>query len=240
MTGRPAQIHHAGHQERHIVAIGGGWLPGDEARPLADYVLALAGKERPRVCFVPTASSEPAHVILDFYDELRDRADVSHLSFFPWPPEDLRGLALEHDVIYVGGGNTANMLAVWRVHGFDRVLRAAWEAGVVLCGVSAGMICWFEAGVTDSFGPQLEGLRDGLGFLSGSACPHYDGEERRRPVYQELVGEGFPPGVAADDLVGLHYVGEELAEAVTAIEGSSAYRVEPGSETPIETRYLAP
>jgi dipeptidase E len=102
------------------------------------------------------------------------------------------------------------------------------------------MICWFEAGVTDSFGPQLEGLRDGLGFLSGSACPHYDGEERRRPVYQELVGEGFPPGVAADDLVGLHYVGEELAEAVTAIEGSSAYRVEPGSETPIETRYLAP
>jgi dipeptidase E len=223
MTGRPAQIHHAGPQERHIVAIGGGWLPGDEARPLADYVLALAGKERPRVCFVPTASSEPAHVILDFYDELRDRADVSHLSFFPWPPEDLRGLALEQDVIYVGGGNTANMLAVWRVHGFDRVLREAWEAGV-----------------TDSFGPQLEGLRDGLGFLSGSACPHYDGEERRRPVYQELVGESFPPGVAADDLVGLHYVGEELAEAVTAIEGSSAYRVEPGSETPIETRYLAP
>ena len=239
MTGRPAQINRPG-PNRHIVALGGGWFPGEEARPLADYVLGLAGKERPRLLVVPTASAEPAHVILDFYDELRDRADVSHLSFFPWPPEDLRGFALEHDVIYIGGGNTANMLAVWRVHGFDRVLREAWEAGVVLCGVSAGMICWFEGGVTDSFGPQLEGLRDGLGFLAGSACPHYDGEERRRPVYQRLVADGFPPGVAADDLVGLHYLGDELAEAVTAREGSRAYRVEPGSETAIETRYLAP
>ena len=177
-------------------------------------------------------------MILDFYDELRDRADVSHLSFFPWPPEDLRGFTLQHDVIYVGGGNTANMLAVWRVHGFDRVLRDAWEAGVVLCGVSAGMICWFEAGVTDSFGPQLEGLRDGLGFLTGSSCPHYDGEEQRRAVYQKLVADGFPPGIAADDLVGLHYVGAELSEAVAARKGTGAYRVEPGSETPLEARLL--
>ena len=220
------------------MAIGGGWLPGDEARPLADYVLALAGKARPRVCFVPTASSEPAHVILDFYEELRDRADVSHLSFFPWPPEDLRGLALEHDVIYVGGGNTANMLAVWRVHGFDEILREAWEQGIVLSGSSAGMICWFEAGVTDSFGPQLEGMRDGLGFLAGSACPHYDGEERRRPVYQELVAGGFPAGLAADDGVGLHFVGTELKEPVSVREGANAYRVESGSETTIEARQL--
>jgi dipeptidase E len=203
-------------------------------------VFGLTGKERPRLLLVPTASSEPAHVILDFYEELRDRADVSHLSFFPWPPEDLRSLVLAQDAIYVGGGNTVNMLAIWRAHGFDAALRDAWEAGVVLCGVSAGMICWFEAGVTDSFGPQLEGLRDGLGFLTGSACPHYDGEERRRPVYQKLVTEGFPPGVAADDLVGLHYVGTELAEAVTSSEGSSAYRVEPGSEAAIKTRYLGP
>ena len=224
--------------DRHIVALGGGWFPADEARPLADFVFGLTEKERPRVLVVPTASAEPAHVILDFYEELRDRADVSHLSFFPWPPEDLRGFALGHDVIYVGGGNTANMLAIWRVHGFDGILREAWEAGVVLCGVSAGLICWFEAGVTDSFGPQLEGLRDGLGFLPGSACPHYDGEERRRPVYQQLVADGFPPGIAADDLVGLHYVGTELSEAVSAREGSGAYRVEPGSETALETRLL--
>jgi len=100
------------------------------------------------------------------------------------------------------------------------------------------MICWFEAGLTDSFGPQLEGLRDGLGFLSGSACPHYDGEELRRPVYQRLVAEGFPPGIAADDGVGLHYRGTELAEVVTAGEGASAYRVEQGSETPLEARLI--
>ena len=102
------------------------------------------------------------------------------------------------------------MLAVWRVHGFDELLREAWEQGVVLAGSSAGMICWFEAGVTDSYGPQLDGMRDGLGFLPGSACPHYDGEELRRPVYQELVAGGFPPGIAADDDVALHYVGTEL------------------------------
>jgi peptidase E len=100
------------------------------------------------------------------------------------------------------------------------------------------MICWFEAGVTDSFGPQLEGMRDGLGFLAGSACPHYDGEERRRPVYQELVAGGFPAGLAADDGVGLHFVGTELREAVSVLEGANAYRVESGRETVIEARQL--
>src|SRR5204863_3730944 len=138
---------------------------------------------------------------------------MSRVEFFPWPPENLRELALGHDLILVGGGNTANMLAIWRVHGFDEVLRGAYEQGIVLSGSSAGMICWFEAGVTDSFGPQLEGMRDGLGFLAGSACPHYDGEERRRPVYQELVAGGFPAGLAADDGVGLRFVGTELKEA---------------------------
>ncbi|MDQ5821783.1 MAG: peptidase E, partial [Actinomycetota bacterium] len=159
----------------------------------------MTGKERPRICFVGTAGAEDAETALELYEGFRARAEVSFLRFFPWPPEDLRAFALGQDAIFVGGGNTANMLAIWRVHGLDRVLREAWEAGVVLCGVSAGMICWFEAGVTDSFGPQLEGLLDGLGFLPGIACPHYDGEERRRPVYTSLVREGFPPGYAAED-----------------------------------------
>ena len=119
-------------------------------------------------------------------------------------------------MIWVGGGNTANMLAIWRVHGFDRILREAWEQGVVLAGGSAGMICWFEAGVTDSFGPQLEGMRDGLGFLPGSACPHWDDEELRRPVYRRLIDEeGFPSGYAADSGVGLHFVGTELVEVLS-------------------------
>ena len=122
--------------------------------------------------------------------------------------------------------------------GFDALLREAWEAGIVLTGGSAGMICWYEACVTDSFGPQLEGLRDGLGFLAGSACPHYDGEERRRPRYRELVGAGFPAGIAADDGVALRYDGAELAEVVTVREGARAYRVDAAGETPIAARLL--
>ena len=141
-------------------------------------------------------------------------------------------------MILVGGGNTANMLAVWRVHGFDKVLREAWEHGVVLSGWSAGMICWFEAGVTDSFGPQLAGMRDGLGFLAGSACPHYDGEERRRPVYQRLVSEGFPAGIALDDAAGAHYVGTELHEVVSSLPGSSGYLVAADGERRLEARVL--
>ncbi len=224
--------------ERHIVALGGISHDDAERQPLEDFFLALAPRKPPRVCFVPTAFADDADGILLAYGQLRDRAEVAHLSFFPWPPQDLRGFVLDHDVIYVGGGNTANMLAIWRVHGFDRVLREAWEQGLVLCGWSAGMICWFEAGVTDSFGPQLEGMRDGLGFLPGSACPHYDGEELRRPRYQELVAGGFPAGIAADDSVALHYVGTELADVVSACEGAQAYRVERSGETPLEARPL--
>jgi dipeptidase E len=219
-------------EKRQIVAMGGAAL----GTPLDDFVLGLA--RGPRVCFVPTASSESPEFVIRFYETYARKAEPTHLSFFPWPPEELRELVLSQDVIYVGGGNTANMLAVWRVHGMDAALRAAWEEGVVLCGSSAGMICWFEAGVTDSFGPQLEGMRDGLGFLPGSACPHYDGEELRRPRYRELVAAGFPPGYAAEDGVGLHFVGAELAEVVTAEPRKRAYRVEPGSEEPLEARVL--
>jgi len=200
---------------RQIVAFGG--YP-DAAQ--LEVVFSLAGGRN--VLFDHAAS--PA------FDDSELDADVTHLSFYPWPPADLRALALAHDVILVGGGNTANMLAVWRVHGFDRVLREAWEAGVVLSGWSAGMICWFEAGVTDSFGPQLEGLRDGLGFLPGSACPHYDGEELRRPVYRRLVGDGFPPGIALADAAGAHYVGTTLNRVLATTPSATGYLVTPTSE----------
>ena len=218
-----------------------GGLPFEDAerrRLLEDYVLGLTGKERPRVLFVPTAVAENADNTLWAYSALGDRAQVSHVSFFPWPPADLRELALAQDVIFVSGGNTANALAIWRAHGFDEILREAWEAGVVLAGWSAGIICWFEASVTDSFGPELEGMRDGLGFLPGSACPHYDGESKRRPVYTKLVAEGFPPGLAADDCVALRFDGTTLAEVVTARPGAGAYRVSPEGEEPIEARPL--
>ena len=224
--------------EPQILAAGGLGDDDDTAGQLVGHVLELTGQQRPSVCLVPTASAESPEYLLRFYEELSGHADCSHVSFFPWPRADLREHVLSQDAIFVSGGNTANMLAVWRVHGFDRILREAWDRGIVLAGSSAGMICWFEAGVTDSFGPQLDGLRDGLGFLPGSACPHYDGEERRRPVYQDLVANGFPPGVAADDSVALHYVGTELREAVSAREGSFAYRVTRHGEETIEPRVL--
>ena len=222
-----------------IVAMGGLSWDDAERRRLEDYWLALTGAERPRVLVVPTAAGEDAEMTLTLFAQLSDRADVSYLPFFPWPPTDLRELALRQDAIYVTGGNTANALAIWRVHGVDAILREAWEAGVVLTGWSAGMICWFEASVTDSFGPQLEGMRDGLGFLPGSACPHYDGEGERRPVYTRLVrDEAFPAGLAADDCVALRFDGTELAEVVSARAGSRAYRVSAEGEEPIEPRFL--
>ena len=164
-------------------------------------------------------------------------ASMSHLHFFPWPPEDVRERVLEHDVLLVPGGNTANMLAIWRVHGFDAVVREAWENGVVLAGWSAGAICWFEAGVSDSFGPQLAGM-ECLGFLPGSACPHYDGEELRRPRYAELLRDGFPPGIAIDDDVGVRFDGTDLAEVATTRDGATAYRVTADGEEPLEAKLL--
>jgi dipeptidase E len=208
-----------------IVGFGGHAIGAPESRAIEDWLLGLTGKERPRVLFVPTASAEDSDYVVAAFDAFGGRADVSHLDFFPWPPAELRDLVLGHDLVYVGGGNTANMLAIWREHGMDEIVREAWQAGIVLCGTSAGMLCWFEAGVTDSFGPQLEGM-ECLGLIPGSACPHYDGEALRRPRYHELVAGGIPGGWAADDGVALHFEGWELSEVVTALPGKGAYRIE--------------
>ena len=204
-------------------------MGGFPAPAVWEHVLALAGGER--VLVDGTASPQ-------YTDPIELRGDLTDLSFYPWPPENLRELVLASDVILVCGGNTANMLAVWRVHGFDVILREAWETGVVLAGWSAGMICWFEAGVTDSFGAQLEGMRDGLGFLPGSACPHYDGEERRRPVYTDLVANGFLAGIALDDGAVAHYTGTELVEVVAASPDARGFHVGPDGETPLPVRVL--
>jgi len=217
--------------EPQILGMGG--YPDDA---LLDHALSLArGK---RVLYVPTASAENAPGIVSWYERLHGRAELTHLSFFPWPPDDLRALALAHDLILVSGGNTANALAIWRVHGFDEVLREAWRQGILLTGWSAGMICWFEQGVTDSFGPELAAMKC-LGLLPGSACPHYDGEERRRPVYTRLVSESLQAGIAAEDDVGVHFVGTELREVVTSRNGATAYRVTRDGEQPLEARVLA-
>jgi dipeptidase E len=216
--------------EPTIVAMGG---LTDER--LLEYVLGIAPGRR--LLYVPTAGMEDPARTVWWYERLHGRAEMTHLHFSPWPPAHLRDLVLGQDIVLVAGGNTANALAIWRVHGFDTILREAWERGIVLTGWSAGMICWFEHGVTDSFGPEL-GSMECLGFLPGSACPHYDGEERRRPVYTELVEAGLPAGLAADDGVALHFVGTGLHEVVTARPGATAYRVGPEGERPLEARLL--
>ena len=224
--------------QRHVVAFGGGGFSAGGAPGLEDFLLGLTGRERPRVCFLGTASGDSAEYAVSFYEAFRERAQPAHLELFGVPRADPAGFLLSHDVVYVGGGNTANMLAVWRVHGIDVALREAWERGIVLAGLSAGSICWFEWGVTDSFGEELSALRC-LGFLGGSNCPHYDSEVRRRPTFQRLVGAGeLPAGVAADDGVALHFADGELAEALSVRDGATAYRVDQAGERPLEARVL--
>jgi peptidase E len=211
-----------------IVALGGGGFVSAPDSPLNRYVLSLAARrpERPRVCYVPTAGGDSLPHVATFYRTCSMLGcEGSDLPLFNRGGEDPREKLLAQDVIWVGGGNTANLLAIWRLHGVDAAMREAWEAGVVLAGSSAGMICWFEASITDSFGPQLAPLDDGLGFLPGSACPHYDGEERRRPVYRAAVADGFPGGYAADDHAALLFEGTELVECVAGREGARAWSV---------------
>lgn len=225
---------------RTIVALGGHDMSADE--PLNRFLLELTGVEQPRVLFLGTASGDNDSYIVRYHSAFAEAARASHVKLFGIPPPDLRELVLEQDLVFVGGGNTANMLAVWALHGVDGHLREAWEGGTVLAGVSAGAICWFEAGVTDSYREELDGL-ECLAFLPGSCCPHYDGEDTRRPAYHRLVADGFPPGYAADDLCGLVFRGTELEEAVTSEKDARAYRVELGTEgvteTPIGARLLS-
>ena len=201
------------------------------------FTLSLTGKERPRVAVVPTAGGDRDASIAWMYELLSGDADVDAVRLFGIPDRPRERIAAA-DCVLVPGGNTANMLAVWRAHGVDEELAAAWSRGAVLGGWSAGANCWFEGCVTDSFSTQLDPLPDGLGLLAGSFCPHYDSEERRRPVYRALVADGFAPGYAADDGAAFHFVGTELREVVAGVDGARAYRVEPGSETSIEPRPL--
>jgi peptidase E len=228
---------------RHIVALGGGGLgmaPGD--RLLDDFVLRLTGRDRPRICFLPTAGGDAISYPAAFYDAFADRTVASWLPLFNRRPADPPEKLLDQDVIWVGGGNTANLLAIWRLHGVDRLLREAWRRGVVLAGVSAGAICWFSHGVTDSFGPKLAALDGGLGLIAGSFCPHYDTEPLRRPRYAELLRDGLPGGWAADDGAAVHFVDGELSEVVASRPGAGGYRVELRDgevvETPLATRQL--
>jgi peptidase E len=191
------------------------------------------------VLFLPTASGDGPGYLLTFYQQLAGRdLELGHLMLFDRTVDDIDGLIRAQDVVIVGGGNTANMLAIWRVHGVDRALRAAYDAGTVLTGWSAGCICWFEGGTTDSFTPEFGALRDGLGILSGSATPHYDSEERRPMVYAREIAAGLPAGIALDDGVAASYEDERLVEVVSGREDGRAFMVDRSGERPLAVRRL--
>ena len=231
--------------ERHIVAMGGGGFSMEPRNPrLDDFVLSLARRKRhPRVCFVGTASGDNDYYLRRFYEAFPpSRAAATHLALFDRKVGDLKKFVMAQDVIYVGGGNSANMLAVWGLHGLDKALRAAWNAGIVMAGISAGAICWFETGVTDSFGMPFRALNEGLGFVRGACCPHYDGEKERRPVLMRLIKRGFPSTLALDDGAAAHFVGTRLKEVVSSRPKARAFRIELKRgvvvETTIPVRYL--
>ena len=209
---------------RQIIPIGGGGFYRDaENLELEKYLIRQIGVECPRVAFVPTASGEPDHYVASFYAAfLKLGCRPSVLTFFKRTP-DLRSFLLDQDVIYVGGGNTKSLLALWRDWGVVEILREAWASGIVLTGVSAGAICWFEQGLTDSFADGLRPL-DGLGFLAGSCCPHYDGEPQRRPSYHRLLSSGeISAGIAIEDWTGVHFKGKEIFKIIASKRGARAY-----------------
>jgi dipeptidase E len=228
-----------GHQVvvRRIVACGGQQLLYPA---LTGYLLALARRARPKVLFIGTASGDDPGYRLTFYQAVAGvDCEPSHLALFDRTVDDIDQLVLAQDVVIVGGGNTANMLAIWRLHGVEDALRRAYAAGTVLSGWSAGCLCWFEGGITDSFTPALTGLRDGLGILAGSACPHYDSQEARRPVYAREIAAGLPPGIALEDGVAARYDDEQLVEVVSARPTGRAFHLDADGERPLAVRALA-
>jgi dipeptidase E len=227
-----------------IIALGGGGFSMEPENDLLDtYILNQASVSHPKICFLPTASGDSEGYIQRFYDFFVNKQCIpSHLSLFKPHTRDIHGFFMEQDIIYVGGGNTKNLLSLWKEWGVDKYLGEALKKGTVLAGLSAGSICWFEEGLTDSFGDGLEPIKS-LGFLKGSHCPHYDGELERRPSYSRFISESrVIPGYAADDGTALHFINGKLAKVVSSRAGASAYFVkeEAGAavETRIETTYL--
>jgi peptidase E len=231
-----------------IVALGGGGFSMEAGNPLLDdYVLSLTPRKRPKVCFIPTASGDADHYIVRFYREFSARgADVSHVSLFRRDKGagavegDLASHLLKQDLIYVGGGSVISLLGAWMAHGMDAILEAAWRKGTILCGLSAGSLCWFEEAVTAFHGPPQR-VR-GLGFLPHSNCVHYDGEPARRDDYHSYVADGMVAGYGVDDGAALHFVGSELYEAISSRPKARAHRVEAVGgevlETALAVRYL--
>jgi dipeptidase E len=224
-----------------IVALGGGGFSMErDSSLLDDYVLSLTGASRPRVCFLPTASGDADHYVVRFYRRFSPTCDASHLSLFrrdqgtDGVEDDLATHLLSQDLIYVGGGNMLSMLGAWRAHGLDAILRKAWRRGIVMCGPSAGSLCWFEQALSAFHGAPR--IVRGLGLLPYSNCVHYDAEPERRAEYHRFVADGMRPGFAAEDGVALHFRGTDLARVVSSRSDGAAFLVEHDGKRVRETR----
>jgi dipeptidase E len=238
-----------------IVALGGGGFSMEkDSSLLDDYVLSLAAAGRfgdagvsrpgrPRVCFLPTASGDADHYVVRFYRRFSPACEASHVSLFRRDQgtggveDDLATHLLSQDLIYVGGGNVVSMLGAWRAHGLDDVLREAWRRGIVLCGPSAGSLCWFEEALS-AFHGAPRSVR-GLGLLPYSNCVHYDAEPARRAEYHRFVGEGMRTGFAVEDGVALHFCGTRLERVVSSRPDGHAYLVEPAGDGVVEAQLQA-
>ena len=212
--------------KKQIICIGGGGFSTKENPLMETYILGQSGKKKPKVCFVGTASGDPEWYKRMFYSSFKKLDCVpSDLSLFKPPVGSLEKYVLGKDVMYVGGGNTRNLLALWKLWGLDKIMKKALDNGIVLCGASAGSICWFEEGVTDSWTKPLMPLKC-LGFLKGSNCPHYDSEKNRRPSYQRMLAQKkIKGGYAAEDGVAIHFINGAIARFVSSRPQSKAYKV---------------
>ena len=212
---------------RQIIAMGGGGFSMEPGNPLLDdYVLAQCPKSSPAICFIGTASGDAQGYIDNFYSAFKPKDCIpSHLSLFKGHTDKIEEFVMAQDIFYVGGGNTRNLLVLWKEWGLDKMLRKAYESGTVLAGISAGSICWFEHGLTDSVPQQLNKL-DCLGLLKGSNTPHFDGEAERQESYRSKISSGeMFSGIACDDSVALHYIDEQLHKVISSVEGKAAYRI---------------
>lgn len=227
--------------KKQIIAIGGGGFSDDtQDLILEEYVLEQTARERPAICFLATASGDAENYRYKFYESFSKlNCRPSHLSLFQPHLADLEQFIMGQDVIYVGGGNTKSLLALWREWGLDALLSIAYERGIILAGVSAGAICWFEQGVTDSIPGELTAI-ECLGLLSGSCCPHFDSQETRRPAYLDLLRtKKIRPGYGIDDWAGLHFVDGDLWRILSARPESTAYKLSINREVVKEVRLEA-
>ncbi|MDI2587177.1 peptidase E [Psychrobacillus sp. NEAU-3TGS] len=225
---------------RQIIAMGGGGFSMEPENPLLDrYILQQSTKKRPKICFIGTASGDADSYIDKFYQFFRqEECEPTHFSLFKPSTRDIKKFIMEQDILYVGGGNTKNLMVLWKEWELDKAIREAYNNGTILSGISAGSLCWFEEGVTDSYGDELEPISC-LGLISGSNCPHYDGEADRRPMYQKFIGQDIiGAGYAADDGVALHFTDEKLSKVVSSRPQAHGYYVDKGLETKLSTMYL--